>query len=126
MILESEKTDFCKSAYFVGPADAGRLSRSQKIIKNHQKNIKFHNENEHAKKNCLLRPTFGVFDLILGSAGDPGGSQKCEKECSRGCQKKARKKKVAPHRAGTGRVQKKTIHLSIHLISATRALLRSP
>ena len=28
MIFESEKTDFCKSAYFVGPADAGRLSRS--------------------------------------------------------------------------------------------------
>ena len=28
MTLESEKTDFCKSAYFIGPADAGRLSRS--------------------------------------------------------------------------------------------------
>ena len=28
MTLESEKTDFCKSAYFVGPANAGRLSRS--------------------------------------------------------------------------------------------------
>ena len=35
MTLESEKTDFCKSAYFIGPADAGRLSRSEKIIKNH-------------------------------------------------------------------------------------------
>ena len=28
MSLGSEKTDFCKSAYFIGPADAGRLSRS--------------------------------------------------------------------------------------------------
>ena len=28
MIFESGKTDFCKSAYFVGPADAGRLPRS--------------------------------------------------------------------------------------------------
>ena len=28
MIFENEKTDFCKSAYFIGPADAGRLSRS--------------------------------------------------------------------------------------------------
>ena len=33
MILESEKTDFCKSAYFIGPADAGRLSNSFKKIK---------------------------------------------------------------------------------------------
>ena len=28
MIFESGKTDFCKSAYFVGPAETGRLSRS--------------------------------------------------------------------------------------------------
>ena len=28
MSLESEKTDFCKSAYFISPADAGSLSRS--------------------------------------------------------------------------------------------------
>ena len=28
MLLENEKTNFCKSAYFIGPANAGRLSRS--------------------------------------------------------------------------------------------------
>ena len=37
MTLESEKADFCKSAYFVGHADAGRLSRFQKITKNQKK-----------------------------------------------------------------------------------------
>ena len=53
MALESETTDYLESAYFVGPADAGRLSTSQKNIKNHQKNIRFHNENEYAEKSAF-------------------------------------------------------------------------
>ena len=53
MNLGSEKTGFCKSAYFISPADAGRLSRSQKIIKNHEKNVKFHNENEYAETSAF-------------------------------------------------------------------------
>ena len=53
MIFGSEKTDFCKSAYFVGPANAGRLSRSQKNTKNHQKRVKSHDENEYAEKSAF-------------------------------------------------------------------------
>ena len=49
MTLESEKTDFCKSVYFIGPAEMGKLSRSSKIIKNHGKNNKFQDENGYRK-----------------------------------------------------------------------------
>ena len=53
MNLGNEKTDFCKGAYFIGPADAGRLSKSKKSSKIMKKNIKFHDENEYAKKSAF-------------------------------------------------------------------------
>ena len=48
------------------------LKKSKKIVKKH----KNHDENGFAKKKNLLRSTFAVFDLILKSAGGPGGGQK--------------------------------------------------
>ena len=63
------------------------------------------------KPNCekegLPRAFFGVLGIILGPAGDPGGSPKCKKEASRGSQKAPRKKGVATHRDSTATSAKK-------------------
>ena len=62
-------------------------------------------------KERLPRPNFGVLRVSLGPAGGPGGSPKCKKEASGGYQKKAWKKRVAPHAFSIAKVLKKAIHL---------------
>ena len=56
-------------------------------IKNIKNQLKSTMKTDMQKKH-LPRPTFGVFDLIWGSAGGPGGSPKCKKEASGEYQKK--------------------------------------
>ena len=92
MTLESEKTDFCKSAYFIGPADAGRLSRSWKVIKNPQKNIKVHDENEYAKKIVFWGRLFLFLTSFWGQLAPQEGAKNAKKRLQEGTKKHLEKK----------------------------------
>ena len=88
MTFESDKTDFCKSAYFIGPADAGRLSRFQKIFKTQQKNIRFHNENEYAKKSSFWDRLLMFVTSFWGQLGAQEGAKNAKKMLQEGTKKK--------------------------------------
>ena len=92
MMLGSENTDFWESAYFIGPADARRASRSWKNIKNQSKSFKFQWKNRSAKKKAFWDPFLVVWEAFWDQLGGQEEAKIAKKSVQEGPEKHLEKK----------------------------------